>query len=43
MNAVKIFCACLFDSIQFEGNIENEPDLKEISRFEDLYRHISTS
>lgn len=41
MNAVKIFCACLFDSIQFEGNIDNEPELSEIFMFEDLFKKIS--
>jgi capsule polysaccharide modification protein KpsS len=37
-STVKIFCACLFDSIQFEGNIEEEPNISEIQRFEELIK-----
>lgn len=39
-NAVKIFCACLFDSIQFEGNIEEEPKISEMQRFEELIKRF---
>lgn len=41
VKAVKIFCACLFDTMQIEGNIDEEPELSEILRFEDLFKKIS--